>query len=118
MSTQEEVPPLGRGAQVRGFVCVLLCYGLTLIALALWGFVYRTAVHNAVDLRPFLAVTAVLGVLHLLSLLGPLRRRVAGRGLRTRWNHAGGPVLVLIVGSIGGLVVTWLLLSTWDPPIL
>ena len=118
MSEHEEVSLETRGAQVRGALCVLLFYGLTMVALGLWGMVYRTAVVNSVDLRPFLVGAGVLGGLHLLSLLGPLLRRGSGRSLRARWRHERGVVLVLSGGAVGGLAIQRWLLSTWIPPML
>ncbi len=119
MSMDKEVPRLRWGAQARGLICVFLFYGLTLLALMLWGMVYRMALaNNAMDLRPILVVGGVAAGLHMCGLLGPLLRRAAGRGLRARWFHSGGPVLVLGVGSIGALVITWWLLSSWNPPMV
>ncbi len=116
MSMDKEVPQLRRGALARGLICVFLFYGLTLLALMLWGMVHRTAVANAMELRRSLVVGGVAAGLHVCGLLGPLLRRAAGSGLRARWVHSGGAVLVLGVGSIGALVITWMRLSTWEPP--
>ena len=118
MSEHEEVSSVTGRARVRGSLCVILFYGLTMVALGLWGMVFRTAVANSVDMRPFLVGAGVLGGLHLFSLLGPLLRKGSGRSLRARWRHERGIVLVLSGGAVGGLAIQWWLLSTWIPPIL